>query len=139
MIFYSFVAVDVVDELIERNKRSYNAKNLNFFSLDIVTDNLPDGDCVLLREVLQHLTNNEVNTILNKLYRYKFVIITENIPFGKFPKNLDKIKGPESRAYLNSGLAVDKPPFNFKYTTKEELLRIKRPGIGYLITNIYKN
>ena len=73
------------------------------------------------------------------LYKYKFVIITENMPFGKFSENLDKIKGPESRAYLNSGLVIDNPPFNFKYTTKEELLRIKRPGIGYLITNIYIN
>jgi SAM-dependent methyltransferase len=135
----NYIGIDVVNELIERNKKLYNAKNLDFYSLDIVTDELPDGDCVLLREVLQHLTNDEVSTTLNKLNKYKFVIITESIPFGKFPENLEKIKGPETRAYLNSGVVVDKPPFNFKFIYKEELLRIKRPGVGYLITNLYKN
>jgi len=133
----NYIGIDVVPGLIERNKKLYNAKNLTFFCLDIVKDELPDGDCILLREVLQHLTNNEVVIILEKLYSYKYVIITESIPIGKFNANLDKIKGPESRSYLNSGLIIHEPPFNFRYQLKKELLKIKRPGIDYLITTLY--
>ena len=133
-----YIGIDVVDELINRNKELYLSKNIHFSCLDIVKDDLPEGDCVLLREVLQHLTNEEIIIILNKLYKYKFVIITENIPFGKFHENLDKIKGPESREYLDSGIIVEKPPFNFKFLFKKELLKIKRPGIGYIITNLYE-
>jgi len=134
-----YIGIDVVDELINRNKELYLSKNTHFSCLDIVKDNLPDGDCVLLREVLQHLTNEEIIIILNKLYKYKFVIITENIPFGKFHENLDKIKGPESREYLDSGIIVDKPPFIFRFHNKKELLKIKRPGIGYIVTNLYES
>tara|TARA_B100001250_G_scaffold412754_1_gene444828 strand:+ start:1518 stop:2210 length:693 start_codon:yes stop_codon:yes gene_type:complete len=134
----NYIGIDVVDELINRNKELYLSKNLNFSCLDIVKDNLPDGDCVLLREVLQHLINEEIIIILNKLYKYKYVIITENIPFGKFHENIDKIKGPESREYLDSGIIVDKPPFNFKFHIKKELLKIKRPGIGYIVTSLYE-
>ena len=123
---------------IKKNKALYFSENIYFCCLDIVKDDLPNGDCVFLKEVLQHLTNDEVKIILNKLYKFKFVIITENIPFGKFHDNLDKIKGPESRQYLNSGIIVEKPPFNFKFHNKKELLKIKRPGIGYLVTNLYE-
>ena len=133
-----YIAIDVVDELIEKNRALYLSKNIYFCCLDIVKDDLPNGDCVLLKEVLQHLTNDEVKIILNKLYRYKFVIITENIPFGKFHENIDKIKGPESRQYLNSGIVIKKPPFNFKFHNKKELLKTKRQGIGYIVTNLYE-
>ena len=90
------------------------------------------------RKIIIYLKRSALMIILNKLYKFKFVIITENIPFGKFYENLDKIKGPESCQYLNSGLVVEKPPFNFKFHNKKELLKIKRSGIGYLVTNLYE-
>jgi SAM-dependent methyltransferase len=133
----SYLGVDVVPELIERNKKIFNAKNLDFLCADIVKDDLPDADCIFLREVLQHLTNSEVTIILDKINIYKYVIITESIPFGKFKSNLDKIKGPESRAYINSGIVLHNAPFYFRENKKKEVLRIKRPGIDFLVTTIY--
>ena len=133
----SYLGVDVVPELIERNKKIFNAKNLDFLCKDIVTDDLPDADCILLREVLQHLTNNEILIILNRINRYKYVVITESIPLGKFKSNLDKIKGPESRAYINSGVVLHEAPFVFRENKRQELLKINRPGIDFLVTTIY--
>ncbi len=133
-----YIGLDVVEKLINRNKSLYLDTSIEFYCKDIVQDELPDGDCVLIREVLQHLTNSEIAKILNKIIKYKFVIITENIPYGTFKSNMDKIKGPESRHYLQSGVVIEDPPFNFIYKHKKELLKLQRPGIGYLITNLYE-
>ena len=133
----SYLGIDVVPELIEKNKKRFKAKNLDFLCKDIVKDDLPDADCIFLREVLQHLTNNEIIIILNRISRYKYVVITESIPLGKFKSNLDKIKGPESRAYINSGVVLHEAPFIFRENKKQELLKIKRPGIDFLVTTIY--
>ena len=60
-----YIAIDIVKSLINRNKNLYKAKNLEFHCLDIAKDNLPKADCIILRQVLQHLSNNEINQITN--------------------------------------------------------------------------
>jgi len=37
-----------------------------FLCLDIISDELPDGDLCLLREVLQHLSNREMRLCCSK-------------------------------------------------------------------------
>tara|TARA_B100001063_G_C16762906_1_gene556942 strand:- start:742 stop:963 length:222 start_codon:yes stop_codon:yes gene_type:complete len=69
---------------------------------------------------------------------FKYVIITESYPFELDEINKDKIKGPLSRSYNFSAVEIDKPPFNFVFKTKEEILTIEREGIGYLRTFLYK-
>ena len=64
-------------------------------------------------------------------------MITESIPLGTFKSNLDKIKGPESRAYINSGVVLHEAPFVFRENKRQELLKINRPGIDFLVTTIY--
>ena len=132
-----YIGIDVVPELIERNKKLYRDENLFFSSYDIINKKLPYANCVLIREVLQHLTNREVKIILKKLIIYKHIIVTESIPIGNFIPNLDKVKGPESREYVNSGVVIHETPFNFKFKEKFELLRIKRPGKDFLVTTVY--
>jgi hypothetical protein len=41
---------------------------------------LPDGDIVFLRQVLQHLNNSQISRVVQKLYRYKFLVLTEHVP-----------------------------------------------------------
>ena len=60
-------AVDIVETLIERNKTLFKRDNLEFLCLDIVKDELPKADCVIIRQVLQHLSNTEIQHILKKL------------------------------------------------------------------------
>ncbi len=135
-----YIGVDVVSELIERNKNLFKFPNLKFMNLDVAKDPIPQGDCVLIREVLQHLTNADVSIILKKVKDFKYIIITENIPLGDFKKNLDKLKGPNTRFYVNSGLVIEEPPFNFSTKERSVLLKIKRPdGRGYIVTTLYQN
>lgn len=133
-----YFAIDIVPELIDHNKSNFKAKNLFFSSLDIAKDDLPPADCALIRQVLQHLSNAEVQNILNKLQTYKYVIITEHIPTFDFIPNLDIISGQGIRLKKQSGLDVLKAPFNFKVTSHEELLTINlKDGKGKIVTTKY--
>lgn len=133
-----YFAIDIVPELIDHNKSNFKAKNLFFSSLDIAKDDLPPADCALIRQVLQHLSNAEVQNILNKLQAYKYVIITEHIPLFDFTPNLDIISGQGIRLKKQSGLDVLKAPFNFKVTSQEELLTINlKDGKGKIVTTKY--
>ena len=133
-----YFAIDIVPELIDHNKSNFKANNLSFSSLDIAKDDLPPADCALIRQVLQHLSNAEVQNILNKLQTYKYVIITEHIPTFDFIPNLDIISGQGIRLKKQSGLDVLKAPFNFKVTSQEELLTINlKDGKGKIVTTKY--
>ena len=57
-----YTAIDIVPELIEYNREKFIANNLNFECLDIAIDDLPKADCVMIRQVLQHLSNKITHT-----------------------------------------------------------------------------
>ena len=109
-----YIGIDVVDALVEANRRRFSSDRIEFHCLDIVADALPDGDLCLVREVLQHLSNAQILTILPKLQKFKWVIVTEGQPGppGSFKPNRDKPHGGDSRALWNSGVVLSDPPFN---------------------------
>ncbi|TYB80306.1 class I SAM-dependent methyltransferase [Bizionia saleffrena] len=134
----NYTAVDIVTDLIEHNKKQFKAENLEFYCLDIAVDELPLGDCALLRQVLQHLSNAEVQNILCKLSGFKYVIITEHLPDGDFICNTDIISGQGTRLKKHSGLNVLAPPFNLKITAEKQLLSITlKEGKGSIVTTLY--
>ena len=134
-----YIAVDIVEGLIERNKTLHKANNLEFHCLDIAMNELPKADCVILRQVLQHLSNKEIKGIVEKLSKYKYIILTEHIPNGEFIPNKDIISGQGIRLKYNSGVAVLKAPFNLKVkqaTILDEAILEK--GKGRIITALYQ-
>ena len=106
-----YIAVDIVEDLIQYNTQQFKANHLEFLCLDISKDNLPKADCVILRQVLQHLSNKEIKAILEKLYQYKYIILTEHLPVGIFEANKDIISGQGIRLKKKSGVAILKEPF----------------------------
>ncbi len=133
-------AIDIVPALIERNKTLFNTENLSFHCLDVAVDELPAGDCALVRQVLQHLSNQEVNQILEKLSHYRYVIITEHIPSGDFEPNKDKISGQGIRLKQNSGIDVLAAPFHWKVNEVNELLTLELSNRrGRIVTILYEN
>jgi len=79
-----YIGVDIVEDLIHHNKEKYKAENLEFLCLDLAKDKLPKADCAIIRQVLQHLSNAEVQQIITKLSAYKYIILTEHLPNGNF-------------------------------------------------------
>ena len=134
-----YFALDIVTKLIQRNKEKFKAENLEFYCLNIVTDNIPSADCILLRQVLQHLSNKEVQAVLDKLSSYKYVILTEHIPEGDFIPNKDIISGQGIRIKKQSGLDILAAPFNFKIKNERILSSITLENKkGIIITTLFQ-
>ena len=134
-----YIAIDIVPELITHNKKMFRGKNLEFQNLDIAKEELPAGDCAILRQVLQHLSNAEIKTLTEKLYDYKYVILTEHLPEDNFEPNKDIISGQGIRLKKNSGVNLLMPPFNFKVKETKQLLMLKSPDLkGVLVTTLFK-
>lgn len=117
-----YVAIDIVPNLIKRNTDTFEGGNLEFKCLDISVDDLPKGDCAIIRQVFQHLSNAEIHSILVKLYDFKHLIITEHLPQGDFEANKNIISGQGIRLKKQSGVDILKSPFNFKVKEGKQLL-----------------
>ena len=133
-----YTAIDIVEKLIDRNKELYKEDNLEFLCLDISKDQLPQGDCAIIRQVLQHLSNTEIKNVLDKLNSYKYIILTEHLPLGEFTSNKDIISGQGIRLKQHSGVAISESPFHFKYYNEETLGEyILENNKGRIVTRLY--
>lgn len=132
-------AIDIVENLIDRNKTLYKEDNLFFGCLDITKDELPEADCVILRQVLQHLSNKEIESITKKLANYKYIILTEHLPMGNFEPNKDINSGQGIRLKQISGINILEPPFSFKIKAQKQLNEyILEYGKGRIVTILFE-
>lgn len=133
-----YIAVDIVTDLIAYNKEKFKEENLEFHCLDIAVDELPPADCVILRQVLQHLSNAEIQSIVSKLSAYRYVIITEHLPEGQFAPNKEIISGQGIRLKKQSGVNLLEAPFNLKVKEEKQILNtVLENGKGVIVTTIY--
>lgn len=134
-----YVACDVVPEIIEANVRRNILTNVTFKIIDAASDELPKGDIVILRQVLQHLSNQDtLNVIKGIQHKYKYLIFTDHQPFGaNWTPNLDKLTGPNIRLENNSGIDLKQPPFNLQYLSREVISEIEVSD-GFIRTFIYQ-
>jgi len=134
----TYIAVDIAQNVIDFNKKIHTQDNVDFLCLDISKDTLPKADVVIVRQVLQHLSNTEVQRILNKLSVYKYILLTEHLPIGEFIPNKDIISGQGIRIKQHSGLVITESPFNFKYMKQQELVSTKlNNNMGVLKTWLF--
>ncbi|SFN17855.1 Methyltransferase domain-containing protein [Chitinophaga sp. YR627] len=111
----NYTGADVVPDLIKRNQEKFANARIQFMELNAVDDELPKADLVTIRQVLQHLSNDQITKILGKLKAFKYVLITEHVLIGDdVVPNYDKIPGPHIRSRSFSGVFIDQPPFNIK-------------------------
>jgi len=134
-----YIAIDIVEGLIQHNKKTFKEKHLAFHCLDIAVDDIPSGDCALLRQVLQHLSNAEIQQIVSKLIHFKYVIVTEHVPKGSFVPNEDIISGQGIRLKKQSGVNLQASPFHFKVKEQQQLLSLTpKDGPGVIVTTLYR-
>ncbi|WP_246293561.1 MULTISPECIES: class I SAM-dependent methyltransferase [Winogradskyella] len=134
-----YIGIDIVENLIERNKTLFKAKNLEFHCLNIVEDELHKADCIIIRQVLQHLSNVEILKIVEKFKNYKYIILTEHLPQGNFEVNKDKIASQGIRLKQNSGVNLLKAPFNLEVKEEHLLSEIHlEDNKGCIVTVLYK-
>lgn len=114
---FFYTGIDVVADLINHNAATFNYPNIKFLCRDITADNepLPDGDILIIRQVLQHLSNADIKKILDKASKFKFLFITESIyDAPDAVHNIDMKTGGGVRCYSKSGIYLEYAPFNYK-------------------------
>ncbi|KAB1069859.1 class I SAM-dependent methyltransferase [Tamlana haliotis] len=134
-----YFAIDIVEKLIDRNKSLYKSDKLEFHCLDIAKNPWPKADCIILRQVLQHLSNKEIQQVLEKLKVHQYVILTEHIPEGDFIPNKNIISGQGIRLKQNSGVNLLEAPFFLK--VKSEIVLAKHfpeNNKGRIETKLYQ-
>jgi hypothetical protein len=104
--------------------------------MDIVAEPIPSGDVYLVRQVFQHLSNDDITHVLHKLQGSPCVIVTEGQPSKlSGPKNRDKTAGGNTRfdtaTGSGSGVYLDEPPFSLNL---QELCRVEIAGTERIIT-----
>lgn len=133
-----YVACDIVDSLIRFNAEKYKALDVDFRMLDLTLDELPPGEVVFVRQVLQHLSNDGIERAIEMIpTRYRYLVLTEHVPAEPFPHNLDKSSGPDNRLAINSGIVLTSAPFNMKAVEQTTLCEVREWG-GIIRTILYR-
>ena len=107
-----YTGVDVVPELIEHHKSTVHDPRVSFQCADITSDPLPAADLCLIRQVLQHLSNDEIAKVLANIGTFRWILVSEDVPTNPRSFNRDKPHGPDVRGYYGSGVYLDRPPFS---------------------------
>ena len=104
-----YLGIDVVDSVIKNNIEYYSKNNVRFMCKDI-TDykNLPNAEVYIIKDVLQHLSFENINKILNNISKkkFKYLIIVNDTTLLNL--NLDINDG------LYRPLDLQKSPFQLK-------------------------
>jgi SAM-dependent methyltransferase len=110
----TYTGIDIVPSLIDNNRRLYASERVRFECLNIIDDELPTGDLCLIRQVLQHLSNEQIGKVLEQTNKYPYVVVTEHYPAAQAlrRKNADKPCGEDVRIYDGSAVFLDAPPFD---------------------------
>lgn len=135
-LFGRYIACDVVPELIRYNARKYPGTGVDFRVLDLCSDDLPEGDVAMLRQVLQHLPNDLIARALpNLVARYRVLIVTEHVPSAPdFVPNIDNRNPQSIRLHNDSGVVLTEPPFDLRPVQERVLCEV--PQFGGLIRTI---
>ena len=132
--FESYIGGDIVEKAIEENNRKYSNSVINFISFDIVNDEIPQGDLLIVRDIIGHFPIDDgikiMNNILNS--KCKYLLSTtwakkvgdkwmpckkndvhrenEGVDYGRFyPVNLmsEPFNLPNAEIYLEEDVFVD--------------------------------
>lgn len=127
-----YVGVDIVSALIDRNQALFGSERISFRCLDIIAEALPQGQVCFLRQVLQHLSNEQIQKILPKLRQFPLVFVTEHQPSAGCLKtpNVDKPHGGDIRVTKQSGVYLEHAPFNVPADTLQLILEVPGAGAG---------
>lgn len=110
----AYVGVDVVEPLVRQNIAKHGSSRIAFVCRNIIADPLPEGELCLIREVFQHLSNDEIIQVIPKLKQYRYVVYSDYQPGPSAPcvPNRDIGHGIDTRIWKDSALFLDRPPFN---------------------------
>jgi SAM-dependent methyltransferase len=98
---------DIVPSLIEANTKKFGKPNIQFFPADFIETPLPAADVLIVKNVLQHLSNADVARFIPQLKKFKHALLIDGV---------DEISLSSSNPDINVGdyrpLDLTVPPFS---------------------------
>ena len=120
-----YIGADIVSELIENNKELYKKSfsNIEFEKIDVIVDPLPKTDMILCRDLLIHLSFDDIDKTLENIRKSdsKYILTTS---FPSINKNMDIKTG---KHHLINLLL---PPFSFPEPTKSIKEFAQNPNVS---------
>jgi hypothetical protein len=132
--FDSYIGGDIVEKAIETNNERYSNSRIKFIHFDLVNDSIPEGDLLIVRDVIGHFPIEGGKKIIENILKSKckYLLSTtwaskreniwskcnhgdvhrenEGVDFGRFyPVNLmaDPFNFPEADIFLEEDVRVD--------------------------------
>lgn len=106
-----YLGLDIVAPLIEANRKRHGAPNIRFAVADIVRDELPSADLLIVKDVLQHLSDADISRFLAQLPRYRHVLIVNDVHPDSLTGGPKNIRSGEFRTFDPS-----QPPHSLRGT-----------------------
>ena len=132
--FDSYIGGDIVEKAIETNNERYSNSRIKFIHFDLVNDTIPEGDLLIVRDVIGHFPLEDGKKIIENILKSKckYLLSTtwankrdnvwskcspgdvhrenEGVDFGRFyPVNLmaAPFNFPEANIFLEEDVRVD--------------------------------
>jgi SAM-dependent methyltransferase len=129
----NYTGLDVVPSLIEHLTENFSTESIQFSCVDASSPNakIPQVELCIIRQVLQHLSNENILKILENTRHIPNLLITEHVPVSPGEFNGDKVTNGYIRLQnkIPSGIYFDKAPFSRKI--KKELLNLRLDDKNY--------
>ena len=132
----NYLGIDCVDTIIKNNLK-HSKTNIKFICKDILNYKIPNAELYIIKDVLQHLSNSDITTLINKLTKnnYRFIIIVNDV--STINLNLNIKNG------MYRPLDLNKSPFNY---TLKSIFEYREPlysilyimALSYLIYITYR-
>ena len=93
----TYTGVDVVKSVVQSNNEEHSSDYVSFVHGDILTFDCSGYDLVLIKDVLQHFKDEDVENVCDKIIpNNKFVIATNGCKFGRTPSKNNWVSGERS-------------------------------------------
>jgi len=102
-----YLGVDIVPLLIDENQKKYGSDRVLFMQLDIVEDPLLEVDVIMCRDVLQHLSYEDIHAALRNFKKSGAKYLLATSYSGVRDNNIEMMTG--HCRWVN----LQVPPFNF--------------------------
>lgn len=111
-----YIGGDIVDKLVESDKKNYENSSRHFMKLNLIKDKLPKVELVMCRDCLVHFSFKDINAALINLKKsgskylltttYPSVLLNQYITTGEWmPLNLERVPFffPKPLLIINEG------------------------------------
>jgi hypothetical protein len=84
-----YVGFDIVPELIKENLKRFSNKRTSFIKLNLINQSLPNGDIIICRALLYHLSYKNIKKVLKNIINSntKYVLLTNSCVSKDFKNN----------------------------------------------------